>query len=209
MGIHRHSMQLPVTLRALHHRNYRLFFGGQMVSLIGTWMQTVAQSWLVYRLTGSSVELGAVGFCSQIPIMLLATAGGTVADRYRKHPIIVATQSISMLLAFVLAALTFTHTVRIWHVFLMASLLGTVNAFDIPARQSFVVEMVGKTDLMNAIALNAAIMNLSRVLGPAIAGITVALIGESWCFLLNGVSFLAVIAGLLMMQMPPRDASGA
>lgn len=202
-------MPLPVTLRALHHRNYRLFFGGQMVSLIGTWMQTVAQSWLVYRLTGSSVELGAVGFCSQIPVLLLATVGGTVADRYRKHPIIVATQTISMLLAFVLAALTFTGTVRIWHVFLMASLLGTVNAFDIPARQSFVVEMVGKTDLMNAIALNAAIMNVSRVLGPAIAGITVALIGESWCFLLNGVSFLAVIAGLLLMQLPPRSPGSA
>ena len=200
-------MPLPVTLRALHHRNYRLFFGGQMVSLIGTWMQTVAQSWLVYRLTGSSVELGAVGFCSQIPVLLLATVGGTVADRYRKHPIIVATQSISILLAFILAALTFTHTVQIWHVFVMASLLGTVNAFDIPARQSFVVEMVGKTDLMNAIALNAAIMNVSRVLGPAIAGITVALIGESWCFLLNGFSFLAVIAGLLWMRLPAR-ASG-
>jgi len=198
-------MPLPATLRALHHRNYRLFFGGQMVSLIGTWMQTVAQSWLVYRLTGSSVELGAVGFCSQIPVLLLATVGGTVADRYRKHPIIVATQSISMLLAFVLAVLTFTGTVRIWHVFVMASLLGTVNAFDIPARQSFVVEMVGQTDLMNAIALNAAIMNVSRVLGPAIAGVTVALIGESWCFLLNGVSFLAVIAGLLWMQLPPAS----
>jgi len=202
-------MPLPATLRALHHRNYRLFFSGQMVSLIGTWMQSVAQSWLVYRLTGSSVELGAVGFCSQIPVLLLATVGGAVADRYRKHPIIVATQTISMLLAFILATLTFTGTVRIWHVFVMASLLGTVNAFDIPARQSFVVEMVGKTDLMNAIALNAAIMNVSRVVGPAIAGLTVALIGESWCFLLNGVSFLAVIAGLLMMQLPPRAAGPA
>jgi MFS family permease len=202
-------MPLPVTLRALHHRNYRLFFGGQMVSLIGTWMQMVAQSWLVYRLTGSSVKLGAVGFCSQIPVLLLATVGGTVADRYPKHPIVVATQTISMLLAFVLAVLTFTGTVKIWHVFVMASLLGTVNAFDIPARQSFIVEMVGKTDLMNAIALNAAIMNLSRVVGPAIAGVTVALIGESWCFLLNGVSFLAVIAGLLLMRLPPRAAGPA
>jgi MFS family permease len=195
-------MQLPATLRALNHRNYRLFFCGQMVSLIGTWMQNVAQSWLVYRLSGSSVELGAVGFCSQIPVLLLATIGGAVADRYRKHPIIVATQTVSMLLAFGLAALTFTGTVRIWHVFVMASLLGTVNAFDIPARQSFAVEMVGRTDLMNAIALNAAIMNVSRVVGPAVAGLLVALIGESWCFFLNGVSFLAVIGGLLLMRMP-------
>jgi MFS family permease len=201
-------MPLPATLRALRYRNYRLYFSGQMISLVGTWMQTVALSWLVYRLTGSSVELGAVGFCSQIPILLLATVGGTVADRYRKHPIIVTTQTVSMLLAFILAALTFTHTVRIWHVFVMASLLGTVNAFDVPARQSFIVEMVGKTDLMNAIALNSAIMNVSRVLGPAIAGVTVALIGESWCFLLNGVSFLAVIAGLLMMHVP-RDLAPA
>jgi MFS family permease len=196
-------MQLPVTLRALQHRNYRLYFIGQMVSLIGTWMQSVAQSWLVYRLTGSSAELGAVGFCSQIPVLLFATVGGAVADRYRKHPIVVATQTVSMLLAFVLAALTFTHTIRIWHVYLMALLLGTVNAFDIPARQSFIVEMVGKADLMNAIPLNSAIMNVSRVLGPAIAGVTVALVGESWCFLLNGVSFLAVIAGLLLMRLPP------
>ncbi len=195
-------MQLPATLRALKHRNYRLFFCGQMVSLIGTWMQAVAQSWLVYRLTGSSVQLGAIGFCTQIPILLLATIGGAVADRYRKHPIIVATQTVSMLLAFGLAALTFTGTVRIWHVFVMASLLGIVNAFDIPARQAFAVEMVGRTDLMNAIALNAAIMNVSRVVGPAIAGLLVALIGESWCFLLNGVSFLAVIAGLVAMRLP-------
>jgi MFS family permease len=195
-------MQLPATLRALNHRNYRLFFCGQMVSLIGTWMQNVAQSWLVYRLSGSSVELGAVGFCSQIPVLLFATIGGAVADRYRKHPIIVATQTVSMALAFGLAALTFTGTVRIWHVFVMASLLGTVNAFDIPARQSFAVEMVGRTDLMNAIALNAAIMNVSRVVGPAVAGLLVALIGESWCFMLNGVSFLAVIGGLLLMRLP-------
>src|SRR5690242_11696659 len=137
-------MELPATLRALRYRNFQLFFGGQLISLIGTWMQNVAQSWLVYRLTGSSVLLGAVGFCSQIPVFLLSPAGGIVADRYNRHRVVIATQTASMLLAFALAALTLTHTVRIWHIFALSALLGMVNAFDIPARQAFIVEMVSR-----------------------------------------------------------------
>jgi MFS family permease len=177
-----------------------LFFGGQLISLIGTWMQNVAQSWLVYRLTGSSLLLGSVGFASQFPVFLLAPVGGTVADRQNRHRIVIATQVGSMLLAFALAALTLTHRVQVWHVFVLAALLGCVNAFDIPARQSFIVDMVGKEDLMNAIALNSSMFNGARVIGPAVAGLLVASIGEGWCFFANAVSYLAVITGLLMME---------
>jgi len=193
--------------RALRHRNFRLFFGGQLISLIGTWMQTVAQSWLVYRMTGSAVLLGTVGFVSQIPVFFLATAGGIVADRYAKRPIVIATQVSSMLLAFALAALTLTGAVRVWHVVVLAGLLGVVNAFDIPARQSFFVEIVGKEDLQSAIGLNSSIFNGARIIGPAIAGVMVSLIQEGWCFFVNGVSFIAVITGLLMMRVKERDAA--
>jgi MFS family permease len=199
-------MRLPVTLRALGYRNFQLFFGGQLISLVGTWMQSVAQAWLVYRLTGSSVLLGAVGFAGQIPVFLLSAVGGIVADRYSRRHIVIATQTASMLLAFVLAALTLSGSVRIWHIFVLSALLGTANSFDIPARQSFIVEMVGKRDLMNAIALNSSMFNASRVVGPAIAGLLVAGIGEGWCFFVNGVSFLAVIAGLLLMDVKRREA---
>src|SRR5580704_9509857 len=164
-------------VRSLRHRNFQLFFSGQLISLIGTWMQNLAQAWLVYRLTGSMVLLGGISFCSQIPIFLLSTVGGIVADRYSRRRVVIATQTLSMLLALVLAALTLTHTVRIWHIFVLAALLGAVNAFDIPARQSFIVEMVDRRDLMNAIALNSSMFNASRVVGPAIAGILVAAIG--------------------------------
>ena len=198
-------MQLPGTLRALRHRNYRLYFFGQITSMVGTWMQTVAQAWLVYRLTKSSALLGAVGFTSQIPVLLLAPFGGAVADRYPKHPIIVATQVASMILAFVLAALTLTGSIQIWEIFVLSALLGVVNAFDFPARQAFNVEMVGKADLMNAVALNVSIVNASRIVGPAVAGILVAILGEGWCFFGNGVSFLAVIAGLLRMRLAPDE----
>jgi MFS family permease len=196
---------LPVTLRALQHRNFRLFFGGQLVSLIGTWMQNVAQSWLVYRLTGSSVLLGTVNFANQIPVFLLAAGGGAVADRYNRHRIIIATQTAAMALAFVLALLTLTGHIRVWQVVVLSALLGTVYAFDMPARQSFLVSMVGKADLMNAIALNSSMFNGARLVGPAIAGLLVAGIGEGWCFLLNGASFLAVIIGLLLMQVEPHQ----
>ncbi|HUP04432.1 MAG TPA: MFS transporter [Bryobacteraceae bacterium] len=197
-------MKLPVTLRALRHRNFRLFFGGQLISLVGTWMQNIAQAWLVYRMTHSSTLLGAVGFAGQIPIFLLAWLGGIAADRYNRRDIVIATQAASMLLAFTLAAFTLTGTVQIWEVFVLASLLGITNAFDIPARQSFFVEMVGREDLMNAIALNSSMFNASRVLGPAVAAILLTAIGEGWCFFANGLSFLAVIAGLLMMDVRRR-----
>jgi len=189
-----------VALRALRHRNFRLFFGGQLASLIGTWMQNIAQSWLVYRLTGSSLLLGAVGFAGQIPVFLVAPIGGATADRNNRHRLVIATQVASMLLAFVLAGLTLGGKVQVWHVFVLAALLGVVNSFDIPARQSFLVDMVGRDDLMNAIALNSAMFNGARIIGPAIAGVLVASIGEGWCFFVNAVSYLAVIIGLFMMR---------
>src|ERR1700733_4204525 len=192
------------TLRALRHRNFQLFFAGQLISLIGTWMQSVAQSWLVCRLTGSAALLGLVSFTGQIPIFLLSPIAGYAADRLNRHRVVVATQSASMVLALVLAALTLTDRIRIWELFVLACLLGVVNAFDIPARQSFLVEMVGREDLMNAIALNSSMFNGARIIGPAIAGILVAKIGEGWCFFANGISYIAVIVGLLMMRMPHR-----
>jgi MFS family permease len=190
---------LPATLRALSHRNFRLFVGGQLISLTGTWMQTVAQSWLVYRLTGSSLLLGTVGFAGQIPVFLLAPAGGIAADHLNRRKVVVATQFASMLLAGLLATLTLAGHIRVWHVMVISALLGAVNAFDIPARQSFLVDMVGKEDLMNAIALNSSMFNGARVLGPGVAGLLVAALGEGWCFLVNAASYIAVIIGLLMM----------
>lgn len=187
-------------LRALRHRNFQLFFSGQLISLIGTWMQSVAQSWLVYRLTGSALLLGSVGFASQVPVFLFAPLGGITADRFNRRHIVIGTQVAAMLLAFILAALTLLHRVQVWHVFVLASLLGVVNAFDIPGRQSFLVDMVGKGDLMNAIALNSSMFNGARVIGPAIAGILVAKIGEGWCFFANAVSYIAVIIGLVLMK---------
>lgn len=197
--------RLSLVIRAFKHRNYRLFFGGQLISLTGTWMQSLAQAWLVYRLTGSAVLLGFVAFSGQFPVFLFATIGGAFADRHRRHRILVATQTASMLLAFVLAALTLTHRVQVWHVFMLASLLGVVNAFDIPTRQAFVTEMVGREDLINAIALNSSMFNGARIVGPAVAGILVATVGEGWCFFANAVSYMAVIAGLLMMKITARE----
>ncbi len=196
--------QPPALLRALRHRNFQLFFGGQLISLTGTWMQMVAQSWLVYRLTGSALLLGTVGFAGQIPVFLLAAAGGTVADRHNRHRVVIAAQASAMLLALVLAGLTLAGRVQVWQIVLLAALLGVVNAFDIPARQAFLVEMVGKEDLMNAIALNSSMFNGARVVGPAVAGLLVASIGEGWCFFANGISYLAVIAGLLLMKLAPQ-----
>ena len=190
--------------RALRHRNFQLFFSGQLISLIGTWMQSVAQAWLVYKLTKSALLLGSVGFASQIPVFLFAPLGGIAADRFNRRNVIISTQVASMLLACILAALTLLHKVQVWHVFVLAGLLGVVNAFDIPGRQSFLVEMVGKEDLMNAIALNSSMFNGARVIGPAIAGILVARIGEGWCFFGNAVSYIAVIIGLLLMRVQSR-----
>jgi len=197
------GMGLPATLRALRHRNFQLFFSGQLISLIGTWMQSVAQAWLVYRLTGSSFLLGSVGFASQFPVFLVAPLGGIVADRWNRQKVVIGTQTASLILAFILAGLTLTGLVRVWHIFVLAALLGVVNAFDIPGRQAFLVDMVGKEDLMNAIALNSSMFNGARIIGPAIAGVLVAKIGEGWCFFVNGVSYIAVIIGLFLMRVSP------
>jgi MFS family permease len=204
--------RFQVMFRALRYRNFQLFFSGQLISLIGTWMQTIAQAWLVYRLTGSSLLLGTVGFASQIPVFFLSPLGGIVADRHSRHRIVIFTQTTMMALAFVFAWLTLTGKIRVWEIIVLASLVGVVYAFDIPARQAFLVDMVGRESLMNAIALNSSMFNAARVIGPAIAGILVAWIGEGWCFFTNAVSFLAVIAGLLLMRIDRAaevDAAGS
>jgi MFS family permease len=205
---HRRDRETPIPelstrFRALKHRNFQLFIIGQLISLVGTWMQTTAQQWLVYKLTGSVALLGVFGFASQVPMLLLAWMGGYVGDRYNRHRGVIVTQSLSMILAFVLAALTLTHLIREWHLIVIALLVGIVNAFDVPIRQSFFVHMVGKEDLPNAIALNSSIFNGARVVGPAIAGLAIVLVGEGWCFFLNGVSFIAVLVALLMMRIEP------
>src|SRR5579863_8758044 len=192
--------KLALAVRALRHRNFQLFFAGQLISLVGTWMQTVAQSWLVYRMTNSAFLLGLVGFASQIPVFVMAPIGGIVADRHNRRRVVIATQTASMILAGVLAALTLSHVIQVWQIMVLASALGVVNAFDIPARQSFLIDMVGREDLMNAIALNSSMFNGARIIGPAVAGILVASIGEGWCFFANAVSYIAVIAGLLLMR---------
>jgi MFS family permease len=194
----------PESLRSLRNRNYRLFCSGQVFSLIGTWMQMVALSWLVYRLTGKATMLGLMTFCNMIPVFVLAPLGGLVADRFPLRRLLLTTQTIAMLLALGLALLTLTHHVRIWHLFLSGLLLGITNAFDNPARQVFVGETVPRPDLMNGIALNSSMVTGARIAGPALAGVLVAAVGEGWCFFLNAVSYLAVIAGLLAMVLPPR-----
>ncbi len=195
-------------LRAFRHPNYTLFFCGQIVSVIGVWMQAVAQSWLVYRLTESPVLLGFVGFAGQIPVLIFATAGGAAADRFDRRNIIRLTQAASMILAFSLAALTLADVVQVWHVFVIASMLGVVNAFDMPARQAFVVDLVGREDIINAVGLNSSMFNGARIVGPAIAGAIVASAGEGWCFFANGVSYLPVIGALTLMKIVPRERAG-
>ncbi len=186
--------------RTLRYRNFRLFFIGQGISLIGTWMQHIAMAWLVYRLTNSALLLGLVGFSSQIPTFLLSPLAGVLADRYDRRSILLITQILAMMQAFILAFLTLTHTIAVWHIIIMGILLGVINSFDIPARQSFVIEMVEKKEALgNAIALNSLMFNMARLVGPSIAGILVALTGEGICFLLNGISFVAVIISLMVM----------
>jgi MFS family permease len=193
------------TIRSLKHRNFQLFFSGQLISLVGTWMDTVAEAWLVYRLTGSSLLLGTVSFAGQIPVLLMAPVAGMVADRFNRRKVVIATQTASMIFAGILAFLTITKRVTVNEVILLAALMGVVNAFDIPARQSFLVEMVGREDLMNAIALNSSMFNAARIIGPSVAGVLVASVGEGWCFFANSVSYVAVIAGLLLMRVPARE----
>ena len=201
------SSRIAGTFRALGNRNFQLFFSGQIVSLVGTWMQNVAEAWLLYRLTHSAALLGVLGFVAQIPIFLLSPLAGLAADRWPRRRVVIATQCASMTLAFTLATLTLTKHIgpehlrtSTWEIIGLATLLGVVNAFDVPARQSFLIEMVGRENLLNAIALNSSMFNGARVAGPAIAGALVAWVGEGWCFLLNGISYIAVITGLLLMR---------
>jgi MFS family permease len=193
-------------LRAFSHRNYRLFFTGQGLSLIGTWMQQVAMGWLVYRITDSTFYLGLIGFTSQVPIFFFASLAGVYADRHNRRHILMITQLLSMLQSLALAVLTITGIVGIWHLVLLSTLLGTVNAFDMPARQSFVIDMVEqKEDLGNAIAFNSFMFNGARLIGPSIAGVVIAYAGEGACFLMNTISFLTVIMALLAMSIPAKE----
>lgn len=193
--------------RALGHRNYRLFFSGQSISLIGTWMTRIATSWLVYRMTGSEMLLGVVGFAGQMPSFLLGPFAGVLVDRWNRHRLLIATQVLAMLQSIALGVLALTGIITIWQIIVLSILQGVINAFDMPARQAFVVEMVEKReDLANAIALNSSMVNAARLIGPSIGGIIIAAVGEGWCFTLDGISYLAVIASLLAMQIKPHVA---
>ncbi len=195
--------RLPSTFAAMRHRNFRLWFLGQTLSLMGTWMQSVAQGWLVYDLTGSKFALGAITFAGSLPTLFLMVPAGALADRVPRRQVLLATQTTMMFLAFILAALTATGALQVWHVGLLAAGLGIANSFDAPARQALAVEMVqDRRDLMNAIALNSTIFNLARIVGPAVGGLVLAALGAAWCFALNGLSFLAVLVALLMMKLP-------
>ncbi|MBI5568016.1 MAG: MFS transporter [Chloroflexi bacterium] len=199
------TRRVPKTFRAMQHRNFRLYFAGQLISMAGTWMQTVAQALLVYQLSHSELMLGVVGFAAAIPSLLVSPWGGVIVDRVSKRKLLVMTQSAAMVLAFILALLAFTGTVQVWHIVALAALLGVVNSFDGPGRQAFVVEMVGREDLPNAIAVNSMMFNGARVIGPAIGGVLYVAFGAAGCFFLNGLSFLAVIACLLLMRLAPRE----
>jgi len=191
--------------RALLSKNFRLFFIGQGISLIGTWMQQTAMSWLVYRLTKSSLLLGTTAFFGQIPNLFISPFIGVFLDRFNKHKILITTQSLALLQALILSILTLTNKIEVWHIVLLSLFLGIINSIDAPSRQSFVVEMVDrKEDLGNAIALNSFLFNSARLIGPTISGITVALIGEGMCFLINAISYLAVIFALFLMKLKPR-----
>jgi len=191
--------------RAMQHRNFQLFLAGQLISLIGTWMQNMAQLWLVYQLTHSAALLGVFGFASQVPMLFLSMVGGYVGDHFDRHRGVIVTQTISMVLAFTLAGLTWTNWIGEWSLIGIAFLVGIVNAFDVPIRQAFFVQMVGKEDLPNAIALNSSMFNSARAIGPAIAGFAIALFGPAWCFFLNALSFVAVIVALLLMRIERRE----
>lgn len=201
------KFRLKSIFRALRYRNFRLFFAGQSISLIGTWMQQVAMSWLVYRLTGSAVILGVVAFASQIPSLILSPIAGVLSDRWNRHKTLIATQTLAMIQAFIMAALVLTGTVKVWHIVALGIFLGSINALEIPVRQSFIIDMVERKEILgNAIALNSFMFNMARLVGPSIAGVLIAMLGEGPCFLANGLSFLAVIAGLLLMSLKRKSA---
>ncbi|HKY54161.1 MAG TPA: MFS transporter, partial [Anaerolineales bacterium] len=193
------------TFIALQYPNYRLWFIGQLVSLVGTWMQITAQGFLVFELTRSPAYLGYVGFAAGIPSILLMLFGGVIADRVPRRNLLIITQSSMMILAIILATLTFLGVVQAWHIVLLALVLGTANAFDAPAAQAFVLELVERKDLSNALALNATLFNLATVVGPTVAGLMYAAFGAAWCFTINAVSFLGVIIALLLMRLPARE----
>jgi MFS family permease len=196
----------PRLVRALRHRNYRLFFGGQTASLIGTWITRVATSWLVYRLTGSELLLGVVAFAGQIPLLVLAPFGGVLGDRWDRRRILVVTQVLSALQSLALAVLAMSGRITVTHIIVLQVVQGLINAFDTPARQAFVVEMVESAeDLPNAIALNSSMFNASRIIGPTIAGVLIAAVGEGWCFMIDAISYAAVIVSLLMMRTALRE----
>jgi MFS family permease len=199
--------------RALRHRNFRLFFAGQSISLIGTWMTRVATAWLVYQLTKSAVLLGTVSFAGQIPTFLLAPLAGVLVDRWNRRTVLIVTQALAMVQSLALAVLTLTHRINITEVLIFSGFQGCINAFDMPGRQSFLMEMVaekgetGREDLSNAIAINSSMVNLARLVGPSLAGMLIAVTSEGWCFLIDGVSYVAVIASLLLMRLPAIDAA--
>lgn len=203
------ASRLGSVSRALSHRNYRLFFSGQSVSLVGTWITRVATSWLVYRLTGSAEWLGIVGFAGQIPVFLLSPIAGVWVDRLDRYRVLLWTQVLAALQSFALAALALTGAIQVWHVLALQAAQGVINAFDTPARQAAMVDMIeDRAVLPNAIALNSTMVNGARLIGPTIAGMLIVWVGEGWCFLLDGFSYLAVIASLLAMRMPPRAPRG-
>ena len=198
-------------LKALRHRNFRIFFIGQSISLIGTWMQQIALGWLVYHLTNSALLLGVVGFSGQITTFLFAPFAGVIADRHHKHRLLLITQCAAMLQAIVLTFLVLTHTITVWQIIVLSLILGLINAFDIPVRQAFTVQMIDlKEDLSNAIALNSSMVNAARFIGPSVGGLLIAMAGEGMCFFLNALSYVAVIASLLMMRIahaPSRNTN--
>jgi MFS family permease len=187
-------------LRALQHRNYRLFFGGQLISLIGTWMTAVAQSWLILQLTGNPFDLGLLTVAQFGPVLILGLFGGIIADAMPKRRTMYVTQTVAMVVSFILFVLAFTHTVQVWHVFVLAAIMGVRNSVDMPTRQAFSVEMVGREDVSNAVALNSAMFNGARIVGPAVAGLTIGAFGVAAAFLIDGFSFLAVLLGLFLMR---------
>jgi len=192
------------SFQSLRHRNFRLFWFGQCISLIGSWMQNIGQAWLVLQLTHSALKLSLVTAMQFLPMMLFALYAGTLVDRFPKRKVLIFTQSSLAVLAFILASITFFHVVQYWHLLVLALLLGIVNTLDMPTRQSLFIELVGRKDLMNAIALNSSIFNLARIIGPAVAGLLIGLVGIAVCFYINAVSFLAVIAALWMIDLPDR-----
>lgn len=198
---------IHLIIRALRHRNYRLFFVGQSISLIGTWMQQIAMSWMVYRLTSSELMLGLVSFAGNIPVIIFAPIAGILADRWNRHRMLVIIQALALIQALLLAALVLTNTIVMWEIIVLGVCLGLVNAFDMPIRQAYVVEMIeNREDLSNAIALNSSMFNMARLIGPAVAGVLIAAVGEGYCFLINGLSYVAVILALVAMKVAPALA---